>query len=125
MQNTSAKGDGESREFALLQMRLMAFIREDAAGGYVVYCPALDVCSQGDTIAEAKKNIIEATQCFLEGCYEMGTLNKVLLECGFQFAGKKQPPGRAKTTAGNWRKSFSFPARFPLAAGYRRLSNAA
>ena len=51
-------------------------------GSYVSHCDPLDVCSQGDTEKEAIANLDEAVQIFLSTCYEMGTLNDVLKECG-------------------------------------------
>lgn len=51
-------------------------------GLYVSHCDPLDVCSQGNTEEEAVKNLNEAIQIFLSSCYEMGTLNEVLMECG-------------------------------------------
>lgn len=50
---------------------------------YVSHCPIFDVCSQGDTEEEAKKNIIEAVSAFLISCYENGTLDEVMKESGF------------------------------------------
>jgi predicted RNase H-like HicB family nuclease len=45
--------------------QFMAIIeREDA--GYVALCPELDVASQGDTIEEARANLQEALELFLE-----------------------------------------------------------
>ncbi len=38
--------------------------REDT--GYVAICPELDVVSQGDTVEEAKANLREAVELFLE-----------------------------------------------------------
>jgi predicted RNase H-like HicB family nuclease len=38
--------------------------REDP--GYFALCPELDVASQGNTIEEARANLIEALQLFLE-----------------------------------------------------------
>jgi predicted RNase H-like HicB family nuclease len=38
--------------------------RED--DGYVALCPELDVASQGDTIEEARANLQEALELFLE-----------------------------------------------------------
>lgn len=36
-------------------------------GGYIVYVPALPGChSQGDTKAEARRNIVEAIELYLE-----------------------------------------------------------
>ncbi len=38
--------------------------RED--DGYVALCPELDVASQGDSVAEARANLREAIELFLE-----------------------------------------------------------
>jgi predicted RNase H-like HicB family nuclease len=38
--------------------------RED--DGYVALCPELDVASQGNTIEEAKRNLVEAIELFFE-----------------------------------------------------------
>jgi predicted RNase H-like HicB family nuclease len=35
-------------------------------GGYVSRCPELDVASQGDSIEQARANLIEAVELFLE-----------------------------------------------------------
>jgi predicted RNase H-like HicB family nuclease len=53
---------------------------------YVASCPILDVVSQGETKAKAKKNLIEALAGFIESCIEHGTLDDVLRNCGFKFA---------------------------------------
>ena len=34
--------------------------------GYVSLCPELDIASQGDTIEEARQNLIEAVELFFE-----------------------------------------------------------
>jgi len=34
--------------------------------GYVALCPELDIASQGETVEEARRNLIEAVQLFLE-----------------------------------------------------------
>ncbi|HYY56769.1 MAG TPA: type II toxin-antitoxin system HicB family antitoxin [Pyrinomonadaceae bacterium] len=45
--------------------RLTALIqRED--DGYVSLCPELDIASQGDTVEEARRNLIEAVELFFE-----------------------------------------------------------
>lgn len=51
---------------------------------FVSYCPILDVCSQGETKEKALKNLSEALRLFLVSCYERGTLDTVLRECGFE-----------------------------------------
>lgn len=50
---------------------------------YVSNAKELEVCSCGRTIKEAKKNLIEAVECFLETAEEMGTLDQILEEAGF------------------------------------------
>lgn len=34
--------------------------------GYVAMCPELDIASQGETVEEARRNLIEAVELFLE-----------------------------------------------------------
>lgn len=45
--------------------RLTAFI-EHEGDGYVSLCPELDLASQGRTIEEARRNLIEALELFFE-----------------------------------------------------------
>jgi predicted RNase H-like HicB family nuclease len=53
---------------------------------FVSSCPILDVFSQGETEEQAKKNLIEALSLFLTSCYERGTFEAVLQQCGFKKA---------------------------------------
>ena len=53
---------------------------------YIACCPILDVLSQGRNIKEAKKNLAEAIHLFFITCYEQGTLDEALKECGFEFS---------------------------------------
>ena len=39
---------------------------EREGDGYVSLCPELDIASQGDTIEEARSNLIEAVELFFE-----------------------------------------------------------
>lgn len=48
--------------------------------------PDLDVTSQGRTRDEAKRNLIEAAQLFIESCFERNVLEQVLKGCGFTLA---------------------------------------
>ncbi|MCY2951307.1 MAG: type II toxin-antitoxin system HicB family antitoxin [Planctomycetota bacterium] len=41
-------------------------LTEQDGDGYVLLCPELDIASQGDTPGEARRNLIEAVQSFLE-----------------------------------------------------------
>ena len=46
-------------------MKLTAIIEREG-DGYVSLCPELDVASQGDTIEQARENLQEALELFLE-----------------------------------------------------------
>lgn len=50
---------------------------------YVAHCPPLDLTTQGRTMSEAKKNLIEASELFIVSCLERGTLDQALKELGF------------------------------------------
>ncbi len=39
---------------------------ESEGDGYVALCPELDIASQGDTIEEARGNLVEALKLFFE-----------------------------------------------------------
>ena len=41
-------------------------IIEGEGTGYVALCPALDIASQGITVEEARRNLIEAIELFFE-----------------------------------------------------------
>lgn len=58
-----------------------AFAKEEG-GRVVALCLPLDVMSQGATEQEARSNLAEAVQLFIESCFERGTLEQVLKECG-------------------------------------------
>jgi len=48
--------------------RLQQFtaVIEREGEGFVALCPELDIASQGDTVEEARRNLIEAIELFLE-----------------------------------------------------------
>lgn len=49
-----------------MQFRQFTAIIERESDGYVALCPELDVASQGDTVEEARNNLVEAIELFLE-----------------------------------------------------------
>ena len=67
---------------------------------YVAHCPPLDLTTQGRTLAEAKKNLVEASELFIVSCLERGTLDQALKELGFV-------PSKAKPA--------NIPNAFPIA----------
>lgn len=58
------------------------YMRE--ADGFVAYTPALDLSTCGGTFEEAQKMFAEAVTIFFKELVEMGTLEEVLTECGWQ-----------------------------------------
>ena len=48
------------------QARQFTGIIEREADGYFSLCPELDIASQGDTVEEARINLIEAIELFFE-----------------------------------------------------------
>ncbi|HEY9874131.1 MAG TPA: type II toxin-antitoxin system HicB family antitoxin [Candidatus Obscuribacterales bacterium] len=48
------------------QVQQFTAIIEREGDGYVSLCPELDIASQGDSVEEAKNNLIEALQLFFE-----------------------------------------------------------
>jgi predicted RNase H-like HicB family nuclease len=63
-------------------MNLQKFtaIIEREADVYVSLCPELDIASQGDTIEEAKANLTEAIELFLESADESETKRRLRTE---------------------------------------------
>ncbi len=47
-------------------VQALTTIIEREGDGYVALCPELDIASQGDTVAEARDNLIEAVELFSE-----------------------------------------------------------
>ena len=81
---------------------------------YVAHCPALRLASHGPTREAAQAALKEAVGIFFEEIERMGTLENVLVECGWQRdkpSGKEPPrliPPRITTS------NISVPASIPL-----------
>ncbi len=50
----------------------------------IAYTPALDLSTFGNTLAQAQKRFGEIVEIFFEELVKMGTLEEVLLECGWE-----------------------------------------
>jgi predicted RNase H-like HicB family nuclease len=48
------------------QLRQFTCIIEREEGGYSALCPELDIASQGNSVEEARRNLIEAIELFFE-----------------------------------------------------------
>lgn len=51
---------------------------------YVGLCRELDVSSFGDTPEEASSSLQEAVEAYLKGCENLGTLDDVMVDSGFE-----------------------------------------
>ena len=58
----------------------------------IAHCVPLDVSSCGQNLEEARRNVREAIELFLETCDDMGTLDEVLEESGFVRDGENWIP---------------------------------
>ena len=48
------------------QTQQLTAIIERESDGYVALCPELDIASQGNTVEEARRNLVEALELFFE-----------------------------------------------------------
>ena len=48
------------------QLRQFTGVIEREGNGYVALCPELDIASQGNTVEEARHNLVEAIELFFE-----------------------------------------------------------
>jgi hypothetical protein len=51
---------------------------------FVAYSPAIDVSTCGDSEEQARKRFVEAVTIFFDEITRMGTIEDVLMECGWQ-----------------------------------------
>jgi predicted RNase H-like HicB family nuclease len=55
------------------RIQQLTVIIEREGDGYVALCPELDIASQGDTVEEARANLIEA----LEGSFDLADPSEI------------------------------------------------
>ena len=80
---------------------------------WIAHCPPLDITTQGRTEAEAKKNLIEASELFVVSCFERGTFEQALRELGWHVVAGRVEPRGAKAEA-PVRGEFKFPVPVPF-----------
>ncbi len=73
-----------------MKLIFSSIIKKEKGGGYVTFCPELGVYSQGETIEEAKINLIEAVELYLESAKELGILQEILEEAGLKSEDLKE-----------------------------------
>ena len=58
------------QDFAVAQVKVQViFEKEKGFDGYLIYCPELNIYSQGDTKKHAEEMIREAIELYLESYY--------------------------------------------------------
>lgn len=85
----------------------VTFYRE--ANKFIAYSPALDLSTCGDTQEQAKKRFEEIIQIFLEETGKMGTIEDVLLECGWKKVGRPQRCWQPPVFIGQTQKEIRLP----------------
>ena len=60
------------------------YLEPSEIGGFVVYCPDLDIATQGETQEEALTNIHDAIAMFIDTLKELGDLDAYLEERGLR-----------------------------------------
>jgi predicted RNase H-like HicB family nuclease len=98
--------------FVQAQFQLFGVLKR-ANGWYVAHCPPLDITTQGQTEAEAKKNLVEASELFVISCFERGTFEQAVRELGWHVVsgrGSVQQSNPPRLPAGG----FSFPVPVPF-----------
>jgi predicted RNase H-like HicB family nuclease len=76
----------------LINYKFQVNIEQDE-GWFVACCPDIDVCSQGLSEEEAKRNLVEALTEFIRFCLEKGTLERVVKERGLSIVYKIRKRG--------------------------------
>ncbi|MFM7442237.1 MAG: type II toxin-antitoxin system HicB family antitoxin [Snowella sp.] len=56
------------------QFKQLTCIIEREGDSYVSLCPQIDIASQGNSVEETRKNLVEAIELF----FEMASLNEIL-----------------------------------------------
>jgi predicted RNase H-like HicB family nuclease len=83
-------------------------------GWFIAHCPPLDITTQGRTEAEAKKNLIEASELFVVSCFERGTFELALRELGWHVVAGQAVPQRNGDPASHDVGGFQFPVPVPF-----------
>ena len=62
------------------QLKQLTCIIEREDNGYVSLCPQIDIASQGESVEEARKNLVEAIELFFEMASQQEVLARVYSE---------------------------------------------
>ena len=103
----------------LIKMQLSAYVTAEKIGNWhEAWCPALGIGTQGETLQQARANIEEAVELFIETAFARGTLKKVLAARGFHPHREKMEkmPKPRKIKLPDNAQCFVLPTEIPLMA---------
>src|SRR5260370_40879258 len=95
------------------QFHLFGVLKKEN-GLYIAHCPPLDITTQGRTEAEAKKNLIEASELFVVSCFERGTFEQALRELGWRVVAGRAVPQRRGRSTNSRNRGCRFPVPVPF-----------
>ncbi len=73
-------GEVSKRQVNMKTNQQFTAIIEREGDGYFALCPELDIASQGDTVEQAKTNLIEALELFFEVADPLEAQNRLQTE---------------------------------------------
>lgn len=117
----AVKKHGQKLGLHVHGMLNVAIFRE--GNSYIAYAPALDLVAQGKSIKNVRKNFEEVFDIYLEETLTRGTLEKDLLDCGWnKHAGIMQPPALSRfSTPEKIGKDIELTALTSISLNDRRL----
>jgi len=95
------------------QFQLFGVLKKEN-GWYIAHCPPLDITTQGRTEAEAKRNLVEASELFVVSCFERGTFEQALRELGWSVVAGRLAARQGKRSMMPRKGSFRFPVPVPF-----------
>lgn len=104
----------DGKKVAIIVMVKVKIKKEE--NGFSCYCPSLKISSQGDNLGEAKKNIAEAADLFIESCVARGVLSATLLDRGFNKKQRRCESSAKNSNNNKTERIIEIPVALPLAA---------
>lgn len=78
------------KEVCRIKTQLSVMIIKEG-DSFIAYAPALDFSTCGKSVEEAQRMFAEGVNIFLSECVKMGTLQDVLVDCGWSKSSTPRP----------------------------------
>ena len=101
------RGEGMSKLKFQKVLLNVAFYKE--GNKFIAYSSALNLSTCGDSMSQAKKRFDEMVRIFIEEVDKMGTLEDVLLECGWKKTGHTQKQWQPPIFVGQDQEELKIP----------------